>query len=93
MLNFKKLGKLFVIIFVGASLSLAMSCTKHPNEQQIRKMEETRAAALSAEQKLEELKQQRRGLEDQLSAKKKELQTVKDDKAATQDRVANWNQN
>lgn len=88
----KTLAWLMVASFAG-SLLLATGCTRHPNEEQIKKMEETRAAALSAEQKVESTRQERQRLEGQLSAKKAELEKVKKEKAEVEKRVQNWQGN
>ncbi len=82
--------KIVVTVAAVGSLILAFSCTKHPNEEQIRQMEETRSAALSAEQKLEEVRQQRQDLEDQLAQKEQERDKVCADRDAVKERLENW---
>ena len=82
--------KLVVAIAVSGALLLSFSCTKHPNEDQIRVMEETRQAALDAEKKIQELESQKQQLQSQLAAEQKKVDGVKKDKADTEARVANW---
>ena len=86
----KKAKNLLAIVAISSALLLSVGCGWKPSEEQINQMEETRAAALSAEQKVEELKQQKARLEGQQNAKQQELDKVKADKAATEERVKNW---
>jgi chromosome segregation ATPase len=69
------------------SLSIATGCTKHPSEGQLRALEETKQAALSAEQTLEQKKREKSDLERQLEQKKRELQKAKDEKEAVKRRL------
>lgn len=93
MSTIKRLRKALFVLAVGGALMLSFGCTKHPNETQIRAMEETRSAALAAEQKVEDQRQQCNRLESELAQKQKELQQVKDDKAAVQQRLQTWQGN
>ncbi len=90
MFNMKKLTNGILIAVISGSFVLSVGCTKHPNEEQIRVMEETRQAALSAEQKLEETRQKRKQKEDELAAQNKKVDKVKQQKADTEARVNNW---
>jgi outer membrane PBP1 activator LpoA protein len=65
-----------VIVIVG----FLASCASHPDEEQIKVLEETKAAALSAEQSLAEKKQETSDLEAKCEAKKAELEKVKKEK-------------
>ena len=93
MSTFEKVRKVILVLVVGGALTLSFSCTKHPNDEQIRVMEETRSAALSAEQKLEETKQQCNDLEKELAQKQQRAQKAKDQKAAVEQRVQGWQGN
>ena len=86
----QKVKKLVVAIAVSGALLLSFSCTKHPNEDQIRVMEETRQAALDAEKKIQDLESQKKQLQSQLAGEQKKVDDVKKDKADTEARVANW---
>jgi len=86
----KKITHVLLVSTFAASLIFATSCTRRPNEEQIKKLEETRAAALSAEQKLEQKRQERQTLEQQLNQKKQELDKVKKQKEDVQKRLQNW---
>jgi outer membrane PBP1 activator LpoA protein len=70
--------KLILPVVVGASF--LASCASHPDEEQIKVLEETKAAALSAEQALAEKKQEASDLEAKCEAKKAELEKVKKEK-------------
>jgi septal ring factor EnvC (AmiA/AmiB activator) len=67
---------LSVLLFAG----FLASCASHPDEDQIKALEETKAAALSAEQTLSQKKQESSDLAAQLEAKKAELEKVKKEK-------------
>jgi len=86
----KKLKNTVLMAVIGGSLILSVGCTKHPNEEQIRVMEETRQAALSAEQKLDETTQMRKQKENELSGSQQKVDKVKKQKAETQARVKNF---
>jgi septal ring factor EnvC (AmiA/AmiB activator) len=77
------------ILLAFALLSgFAVSCASHPDEDQIKALEETKAAALSAEQTLAQKKQQSADLEAKLEAKKVELEKVKKEKELVLKRLA-----
>lgn len=86
----KSVNKLLVALAISGFIMLSFGCTKHPNEDQIRVMEETRSAALAAEQKIQDLENQKKQLESQLAGENKKVDGVKKDKADTEARVANW---
>ena len=70
--------KLMIPVVVIASF--LASCASHPDEDQIKVLEETKAAALSAEQTLANKKQETSDLEAKCEAKKSELAKVKKEK-------------
>ena len=78
---------LSVCLFVG----LLASCASHPDEDQIKALEETKAAALSAEQALSQKKQDSSELEAKLEAKKAELEKVKKEKEVVLQRLEQKN--
>ncbi|RMD95086.1 MAG: hypothetical protein D6814_13745 [Calditrichaeota bacterium] len=82
----KKLVHWGLMLGFAASLA-AVGCTKHPNEQQLRVLEETKQAATSAEQTVEQKKREKADLERQLEQKKRELQKAKDEKEAVKRRL------
>lgn len=86
----KKVKKMVFTAAISGALLLVVGCGWKPNEEQINQMEETRAAALSAEQKVEELKQQKQQLQGQLTSAQQEADKVCADKDATAERVQNW---
>jgi septal ring factor EnvC (AmiA/AmiB activator) len=78
---------LSVALFAG----FLASCASHPDENQIKALEETKAAALSAEQTLAQKKQAASDLEAKLAAKKQELEKVKKEKELVLQRLAEKN--
>ena len=86
----KNVKKLVVAIAISGFILASFGCTKHPNEDQIRVMEEARSAALAAEQKVQDLEARKKQLQDQLASEQKKVDGVKKDMADTQARIANW---
>ncbi len=78
---------LSVLLFAG----FLASCASHPDEDQIKALEETKAAALSAEQSLAQKKQESSDLSAQLEAKKAELEKVKKEKELVLQRLEEKN--
>lgn len=78
---------LSVLLFAG----FLASCASHPDEDQIKALEETKAAALSAEQSLAQKKQESSDLTAQLEAKKAELEKVKKEKELVLQRLEEKN--
>ncbi|MFQ5822722.1 MAG: hypothetical protein ACE5JB_01555 [bacterium] len=76
----KKLSKFLLLsvstLFVLSSFSL-IGCTKHPSTEQLQALDEQKNAALSAENTLEERRQEKSKQESELNKKKKELQDTK----------------
>ena len=74
------LNSLRIFLSIGLLAGFLASCASHPDEDQIKALEETKAAALSAEQGLAQKKQESSDLEAKLEAKKAELEKVKKEK-------------
>lgn len=80
-----------IMLSVALFAGFLASCASHPDEDQIKALEETKAAALSAEQTLAQKKQERSDLEAKLAAKKDELEKVKREKELVLQRLAEKN--
>ncbi len=78
-----KLRILLLGLISVAMLSLS-SCKWKPSEEQIKTLEETKAAALSAEETLQKKKAERQEWEKKVAAKKAELEKLKKDKESVQ---------
>ncbi|MBN1970938.1 MAG: hypothetical protein JXR48_14965 [Candidatus Delongbacteria bacterium] len=76
MLSLRKMGILLSI----TSVLLLTSCTRYANEEELKALEEAKIASKKADSKLQELKNERMKLEDELAAKKKELEETKAEK-------------
>jgi septal ring factor EnvC (AmiA/AmiB activator) len=70
-------SKVKVSLVAALFCCLLFSCAKKPNEEQIKALEETKAAALTAEKSLADKQRERSELEANCEAKKKELDQVK----------------
>jgi septal ring factor EnvC (AmiA/AmiB activator) len=80
-----------IMLSVALFAGFLASCASHPDEDQIKALEETKAAALSAEQTLAQKKQASSDLEAKLAAKKQELEKVKREKELVLQRLAEKN--
>ena len=74
------LSKLKLIIPGLMIVGLLASCSSSPDEEQIKMLEETKSAALAAEQTLANKKQEASDLEAKCEAKKAELEKVMKEK-------------
>ena len=90
MLKVRKFLFLMITALFSFSLFLSTGCSRHPNPEQISAMEEARSACLAAEQKLNEVQQQREALESKLSSLKNELDGLNKEKQDIQQRLTNW---
>lgn len=87
MKKLKKLLHMMLVLIFGAATITITSCAWHPSEEEIKALEETKAAALSAEKTQADKKVELQDLERKLAAKKAELEKVKADKAKVQQHV------
>lgn len=60
---------------------LFFGCTKHPSQEQLNVLEETKKAALSAEEQLAKKQQDKADLQSELAEKKQKLEETKSEKA------------
>ncbi len=84
--------KVFLLILFGLSTITVTSCGWKPSEEDIKQLEETKSAALSAEKTLADKKAEKQELEAKLRAKKAELEKVKKDKENVQKHVESQQQ-
>ncbi len=91
MVNLVKLSRILVaVLFI--SICCMTGCTKKPTEEQLLKLEEAREAVESAEKKLNELRQERMSLENQLSQKQAVLQEHEAERDDLREKMATHNQ-
>jgi|SaaInl7_200m_RNA_FD_contig_81_188815_length_1321_multi_4_in_0_out_0_1 outer membrane murein-binding lipoprotein Lpp len=87
MTKFKKAVSLVALLaFLLGTMALT-GCTKYANEDQLKVLDETKAAALAAEKKVQDLQAEKSTLERERDAKKAELEKVKREKAAVKSRL------
>ncbi len=82
----KSAKKSFVIIaacFLIVAF-MATGCSRYANEKQLQQLDETQAAALSAEQRVAELESEKAKLEADLAEKMEELKYVENEKKKIQ---------
>lgn len=82
-----------LVAVVAAFFIFSIGCSRRPNEEQIRVMEEARSAALAAEQKLADKRQECNQLENQLNQKKQELDAAKQEREDIKQRLETWTEN
>jgi len=80
-----------LVMFASITCLLAMflfsGCTKHPNEEQLNTLEETKKAALTAEDELAQKQQEKADLENELAEKKQKLEEAKSEKEAIKSKL------
>ena len=69
------------------ALFVATGCTRYANEEQLQALDETKAAALSAEDKVAELEEEKAALQEKLADKQDELEKVKEEKRKVQSKL------
>jgi septal ring factor EnvC (AmiA/AmiB activator) len=84
-------NKVKYVVLATFMVGVLASCTSHPDEDQIKVLEETKAAALSAEQTLADKKKELKDLQAKLQAKKAELAKVKAEKENVMSKIAAQN--
>lgn len=75
-----------VVLFLFSGLSF-VGCTRYANEEQLKTLDETKEAALSAEKKAAEKEEEKANAEKKLVAKKDELKKLKEEKEAVKKRL------
>jgi predicted exporter len=88
MRKFKKTISLLLIVLFSISMLSITGCGWKASEEDIKALEETKEAALSAEKALEEKTSERMDLEKKVAAKNAELAKVKADKEKVKMKVA-----
>jgi septal ring factor EnvC (AmiA/AmiB activator) len=86
----KVFTSILLVLFVFGTMAIT-SCTSHPNEEQIKALEEAKAAALAAEKTQAEKVKERQDLERQVKTKEAELAKVKADKEKVKQFLENNN--
>ncbi len=80
-----KVAKSVALGMLAGTLTLT-ACSKHPNEEQLRALDETKKAAVAAEELLAQKRSERDNLQRQLDQKKAEMQKVLNEKTAVSGR-------
>jgi|YNPNPStandDraft_1061719.scaffolds.fasta_scaffold64618_2 septal ring factor EnvC (AmiA/AmiB activator) len=68
-------------------VTFALGCAKHPSKEQLTKLDETKQAALAAEEQLKAKDAEKASLEKQLAAKQQELEKCQAEKKAVAGRL------
>ena len=69
---------------------LVAGCHNHPNEKELKALEEAKQAALSAEAKAADCAKEKASLEQQLTQQKQKVESLKQEKAAVEKRLSAW---
>ncbi len=80
------LSAILIVLFL---MVLGVGCTKYPTEEELQGLERQRAAANSAEDRVEQLQREKAQLERQQEAAERSLQTAEREKQAVQTRLDN----
>lgn len=88
MFKLKRAVSLLVLVGFVFSVLAITGCTRYANEKQLQTLDETKTAALSAEQKVEDLKAEKAKLQKELEAQKTKLEGVKTEKEVVQQRLS-----
>jgi len=67
-----------------------VGCSRGPNEKQLKALEDTKAAALAAEQKASDCAGEKASLEKALAQQKQKLEAMKQEKVDVTKRLAAW---
>jgi septal ring factor EnvC (AmiA/AmiB activator) len=70
----------YLLIFSATGLFLLGGCAKKPSQEELSRLDESKAAAESAEKKLRDLRKERMDLEATLDSKKSELQKLENER-------------
>ncbi len=80
-----------VVLFAAIALLLSLfalsGCTKHPSDEELQVLEETKAAALAAEEAQADCESEKSELENQLAGKKQKLEDMEKEKEAVSERL------
>lgn len=85
-----KLSKAMAALAMVALMAVSLAwtgCARHPSQEQLQALEETKQAALAAERQLSECQKEKADLEKQLKAKQNELAKVKSEKSMVQSKL------
>ena len=84
-----KLMKRFMALTLAGlfAISLLASCASHPSEEEVKVMEESKTAALSAEQEYQAKQKESKDLENQVKAKERERDAAKRELEAVNKRL------
>ena len=76
------------VLAAGFVVSMVLvGCGGGPNAEQLQLLEETKTAALSAEQKLQQCESEKNSVSNQLEQEKRKLQEAQDEKATVNSRL------
>jgi septal ring factor EnvC (AmiA/AmiB activator) len=69
---------------------LVTGCHRHPNEKELKALEESKQAAMAAETKAADCAKEKASLEQQLAQQKQKVESLKQEKATVEKRLAEW---
>jgi PBP1b-binding outer membrane lipoprotein LpoB len=87
------MNNLMLRVFAVCLLLLAfliVGCSRHPNEQELKALEEQKQAAAAAEVKATDCGNEKAAMEKQLAEKTKKAEEMKQEKVEVEKRLAEW---
>jgi len=80
----RRVTTLTLVAAFTAGMLLSVGCTKYANPDDLKRLEEAKQAAISAEKELDKVRVEHKQVEKELADKQKELQAVQADLAKVQ---------
>ena len=85
--SIKVIAVLSVVVMLLFAFMMS-GCSRHPNEEQLRQLEETKQAAMSAEESQSDCAEEKAELEKQMAESKQELENMKQEKESVSNRLS-----
>ncbi len=82
--------RIALVCLLLVAFMLAAGCSRHPNEKELKALEETKQAALAAETKAADCTKEKASLEQQLVDQNQKVDKMKLEKATVEKRLTDW---
>lgn len=85
----KSILRVFAVCLLLVAFMI-VGCSRHPNEKELKALEEQKQAALAAEAKAADCSKEKAALEKQLADLTKKIDELKQEKVTVEKRLAEW---